>query len=223
MKKFVPYLDPRITLEAHLERSFRELGTLREQRRNAEAWLVLLRAKDVETYEHSIRVALLSRRIARFVHLEERPAFCAGLLHDVGKAQVRRELLAKTAGWTVEEAEEIKAHVLDGYRLVHGLFAYSAEVILWHHRFRSQAYPIRLPRPPHNYSKGSRLLITFFGWFLSLADRFDALHRVNERSGQASALSGEEIRAEMLRLYPDKRVLIKELYEAGIFTTKVFS
>jgi putative nucleotidyltransferase with HDIG domain len=222
VKKFVPYLDPKTRLADRLERSYRELELIQVQRQGVEALLAPLRAKDQETYEHSIRVGLLARLIAHFVHLDDRPAFYAGLLHDVGKAQVRRDLLTKTAGWTAADSEEIKAHVLDGYRLVRDLFDFSAEIILWHHRFQPRAYPVELPLPLHDYGEGSRVMIAFFGRILALADCFDALHRVNERSGQVRTLSGEEIKAEMFRLHPDQRVLIKELYEADILTTKVF-
>ncbi len=223
MNEFANYLDPSIPLEERLRWAFDELQISDNHREGIAAFLNLLKVKHLPTYEHSIRVALLARRIARFAHLNEKPLFYAGLLHDEGKAQTRVELLRKTEGWTPADFEEIKQHVLDGYRLVRGHFDFSADIILWHHGFQADGYPTELPPLLHPYSEGVKTLIKMYGRILSLADCFDALHRASNKSGEKRLLTGEQIREEMLKRNPDQQTLIEDLYNVGILTAYVVS
>jgi response regulator RpfG family c-di-GMP phosphodiesterase len=154
------------------------------------------------------------------MHLDAKALLYAGLLHDVGKLQTKLSTLQKTEGWLPADTEEIKNHVVDGYRVLRDCFDFTAEIILWHHRFQPGRYPESLPQPLHDYSEGTRVMIPLFGRLLSLADVFDALHRVNDKHG-LEPLTGEDIKAKMLACNPDQRVLIEEAYEAGIFTTVI--
>lgn len=223
MNRFVNYLDSGVPLEERLRWAFDELHLANDQREDFVAFLHPLKRKDCATYEHSIRVGLLCRRIARFMHLDEKALFYAGVLHDVGKSQTRLNTLQKIEGWTPADTKEIKRHVFDGYRLIYGHFDFSAEIILWHHRFQAGNYPEHLPAPLHNYSNGTKTLIAMYGRILALADCFDALHRVNEKFGDKQPLAGEQIKEKMLALNRDQYILIEELYNAGIFTTYLVS
>ncbi len=223
MSKFVQYLNPAIPLKNRLQQTFKELGVSSSQRAKIRTFTQLLRLKDKATYEHSIRVALLSHQIARFMHLGQTALFYAGILHDVGKSQTNPATLKKTSGWTAEDSAEVMNHVMDGYRLIRGEFDFSAEVILWHHRFQANAYPETSPPLLHEYSSGTRVLIPFFGRALALADQFDALHRVNDKFVVDGKLSiGETVKQRMLEHNPDQRSLVAELFDAGIFTTETW-
>jgi len=209
-----------------IEQQFRdacdELEIQEEDRIAIESFLAPLRDKSSVTnfhYLHSLRVGLLARQIGKFTHHEERPLFFAGVLHDLGKCQVALEVLGKTEGWTEADTRAIMRHVSDGYRLLRGRFDFSAEIILWHHRFQLDGYPKKLPPLLHKYSEASKLLIVEYGRIIALADVYDALHRVNDKFGAKKELSGEEIREKMLEFNPDRTKLISALYEAGIFTT----
>ncbi|MBI4128981.1 MAG: HD domain-containing protein [Parcubacteria group bacterium] len=222
MDTFSHYLDPRFTLEERLRRTFDELRIDNEQREAISAFLAPLKTKDPVTkfhYEHSIRVGLLARRIARFMHLDEKALFYAGLMHDVGKSQTCLGTLGKTGGWTDADTEEIKKHVTDGYRFLRDRFDFTAEVIVLHHRFQAGGYPAEVPPSLHSYSEGTKTMIMLYGRILALADVYDALHRINDKFGVREALSGEQIKEKMLLFNPDQRRLITELYDAEIFTT----
>src|SRR3989338_8412594 len=220
MNKFVNYRDQGVPIEERLRWAFDEIQLPNDQRESVVAFLHPLKIKDRTTYEHSIRVGLLARRIARFMHLDEKALLYAGLLHDISKAQTRLETLQKTESWTAADTEEIMRHVIDGYRLVRNHFDFSAEVILWHHRFQAGGYPKELPAPLHEYSEGTKTMIAFYGRILALADCFDALHRVNDKFG---SLTGEQIKEKMVTLNRDQRVLVEELYNASVLTTYVVS
>ena len=222
MGKFVNYLDPSIGIEELLRRAFGELYLIGDRQAEVLAFLRLIKIKDLATYEHSVRVGLLARRIAKFMHLDEKALFYAGLLHDIGKIQTRLETLQKTENWKPADSEEMEQHVLDGYRMLRGHFNFSAEVILWHHRFQKNSYPKELPTLLFSYSEGTKTMIAFFGRILALADCFDALHRCNEKFWGWQVFTGELAKEKMLEFNPDQRVLIDELYAAGIFTTSIF-
>lgn len=221
MSRFFNYWDPTRSLGERLQEVFDGLQITECRQREVMSFIEILKIKDLETYNHSIRVGLLSKRIADFMHLSRRALLYAGLLHDIGKVQTRVELLQKTENWTAEDAEELNTHVMDGYRILRGHFDFSAEIILWHHRFQSRRYPEQMPEFLHNYSQGTKIMIPIFGRMLSLADTFDALHRVNSKFGEGQAITGEQIREKMLSFNKDQEVLIGELYDAGIFTTYI--
>lgn len=194
-----------------------ELGIEPHHREAIEAFLAPLRVKAVEHYNHCLRVAALAREIGRFTGMDDRALFYAGLLHDTGKALVSPQTLEKTDSWTEEDAREMEAHVLDGYRLLRGRFDFSADIIAWHHRFQRRAYPKQPPDPLHDYSTGTQVTLAMYGRLLALADTYDALHRINSAS-EGKALSNAEIRERMLTYNPDQRVLVENLYSNGVLT-----
>lgn len=201
-------------VERYLKLVFEELNLPEEKEEIIFDFLNQIEAKDKVTYEHSIKVGLLARRIARFLSLDEKALLYAGLLHDIGKVKTPLETLQKTKGWTEADTERMRCHVVDGYYLLREYFNFTAEVILRHHRFQSSAYPEELPEPLHEYNEETKTLINFYARILALADCFDALHRKNDKFGEE--LTGQEIKEKMLELNPDKKKLIEELYDNGI-------
>lgn len=216
---FQNYLGGDMALEQRVESAFDELGVKTEDRGDIFAFLEPLRIKHFPTFEHSLRAGLVIRSMAKAMRLSEKAALYPGLLHDVGKAQVELSTLSKTSGWTNKDTQRMHPHVMLGYRLIRDRFDFSAEVILWHHRFQSGGYPGGHVPFLHDYSLGTKVMIPFYGRLLALADSYDALHRVNDHSGEVKGLTGEEIKQQMLRNNQDQKQLIEALYEAKVFTT----
>jgi putative nucleotidyltransferase with HDIG domain len=216
MSNFVHYLDLTTPLENRISAIFIELSLTKEQSEGINAFLHPLKVKDQATYDHCLRVGLLCKEVSNFMHLDQKALFYAGILHDVGKALTNTETLGRTDGWTTTDAEEIKAHVQDGWRLLRGCFDFSAEIISWHHQFQQNGYPETLPEPLHQYCNGTKTMISFYGRILALCDVYDALHRINAKFG---ALTGEAIKEKMFLYNPDQKVFLRNLYEANIFTT----
>ncbi len=72
----------------------------------------MLKAVDSYTYNHSIRVADFSHIIASHIGVKAPELLeYAGLIHDVGKLFVPREILLKKGELTPQEYEEVKKHV----------------------------------------------------------------------------------------------------------------
>lgn len=213
------YLSPDKTLEKRLQEAFGRCGIACDLQEKVKAFLTVVRMKDESTYGHSVRVGLLTCRIGEYMGLDAKALLYAGLLHDAGKALVRTETLTKTHEWTADDAKEMSSHVTDSFRLLAGVFDFSAEIAVWHHKFQANGYPKKMPQPLHEYSQGTKVQIAFYGRLLAMADVYDAMHRINSRSGD---ITGEGIKEKMFKFNPDQHVLLNNLYEAGIFTTDLF-
>lgn len=210
-----------MTLGEKVDIAFFELNVSAEDQETIKAFLAPLKHKNQTTHnqhEHCLRVGLLAMKIAHFMHLDQKALLFAGLMHDIGKCQIDLATLGKTEGWTPRDTEIMKEHVTDGYKILKGRFDFSADILIWHHRFQPNGYPNRIPKPLHKYSQGTRALIIEYGRILAVADVYDALHRVNDKFGEKKALSGVEIREKMFQFNPDVKILIEDLYTAGILS-----
>jgi putative nucleotidyltransferase with HDIG domain len=123
---------------------------LREMRETYHGVLTLLRhfiSKDEYTEHHSHRVSEYAVRIAAHLSLPAdriEDVRAAGLLHDIGKLEVSRELLYKAARFTREEYEEIQRHVERGVSVlenVGGSLRRVIPIVLAHHdKFDGSGY-----------------------------------------------------------------------------------
>ncbi len=216
------FLQPN-DLDIQLHEAFFELGIDEEIKKSALELLNPLKEKDPihkEHYEHCVRVGLLASQIGGFMNLDQKALFFSGLFHDLGKQEIDEELLGKTDPWTQSDYEAIQKHPLIGHELLRGKFDFSAEIILLHHTFQKDGYPKDLPPFLHDYSEGTKTLISEYARVLAIADVYDALHRENSKFGEKRKLSDQEIEDYMLEHNPDRKELIESLYRAGIFINK---
>ncbi len=149
-------------------------------------------AKDPFTREHSQNVSATSVEIARAMGLsdvEVEVIKCAGLLHDVGKTAVSREILVKKEPLTSEEYEVLKKHPVIGVNILKDIRFLEKEIpiILYHHeRFDGKGYPHGL--------KGRE--IPFGARIIAVADAFDAM---TSGRGYKDKVSLEKAIGELVR------------------------
>jgi putative nucleotidyltransferase with HDIG domain len=142
--------------------------------RNPEAFLNLVRLKNVDdyTYMHSVAVCALMIALGKQLGLSGqalKDAGMAGLLHDVGKMMIPGEVLNKPGKLTDEEFNIIKDHPRKGWEILNisqGANAVALDVCLHHHeRVDGKGYPEQI--------SGEDL--TLFARMGAVCDVYDAL------------------------------------------------
>jgi len=136
----------------------------------------VLKVSDEYTFRHSVDVATISMIIAKKYGLSEKEIYeigIAGLLHDIGKSKIPKEVLNKPGRLTEEEFSLMKQHTLLGYQILKNKKDISDRVkmaVLQHHeKINGKGYPQGLFTDK----------INLFAKILSIADIYDAL--VTER------------------------------------------
>ncbi len=104
-------------------------------------------AKDHYTNGHSERVAEYAKEIARRMGKtpeEQEEIYELGLLHDIGKIGIAKEIINKTGRLTEDEFAEIKKHTIIGWEILKTIteIPWLSKGARWHHeRFDGKGYP----------------------------------------------------------------------------------
>jgi len=124
------------------------------------------------TYTHSINVSLYALLLAKWLKLSEeetRNVVTTGILYDIGKSRISRDILNKKGSLLPEEYEQIKHHANIGYQLSKDIPQLTDEIregILMHHeREDGKGYPSGI--------KGDN--INRYAKIISVVDVYDAL------------------------------------------------
>lgn len=149
-------------------------------------------AKDRYTSGHSQRVADYALKIAKKLGKNEEDQkiiYYSGLLHDVGKIRVPKDIINKPGRLTEEEFDWIRIHTVSGYHILHGIhdderIGYGAK---YHHeRYDGTGYP--------NGISGND--IPEVARIIAVADAYDAM--TSDRSYR-KAIPQDEVRGEIVR------------------------
>ncbi|MFH0270938.1 HD-GYP domain-containing protein [Vibrio jasicida] len=104
-------------------------------------------AKSSFTYQHSQKVAELSRYLAKKIGVDEHDQemiYIAGLVHDIGKLRTPDEILHKEGPLNQQEYTRIKRHTIDTELALHKVFP-NAKIAEWasnhHERLDGSGYP----------------------------------------------------------------------------------
>jgi hypothetical protein len=206
-------------LEKIVSDNFKKLGIVGVKKQNLMRLLDMIKAKHDKTYEHSLRVGILSVKVIEVLGINNyKGIFYPGLLHDYGKITVPDELLQKTI-FNQEDREQMKVHVMNAYNLLKDIHPFSAWVLLWHHYYKpNDPYPTdkEIEKLPCKLSKSDKEKAKQYGLFLSMADVYDALiTRPNPKLGRP--LTPVEAMEPMIESFREHKDMIMKLYDAKIF------
>ncbi len=195
---------------AEVETVIHSLAMAMHQERQLLLPLLDIRTNDEYTTVHSCNVAMLSMGLAQQLGVgpaDVRAIGTAALLHDIGKVRIPKALLVKTGALTPEEMEQMRAHPVEGARLLSARgrgHALAATVAYEHHIWDNGAggYPtLRWPRRCHYASR-----------IVHVCDLYDALstrrpYREAWPPERTLALldsrAGIEVDAEMVRAFAE--------------------
>lgn len=146
---------------------------IKEGRNGAHVFEMLNGIRDYDdlTYVHSLNVSLICRIFAGWLKLSEedsRILTLAGLLHDIGKMLIPREVLTKTEKLTKSEFETIKQHALLGYQAIKNYpidIRVKHATLMHHERCDGSGYP-------HGFKA---VQIEDFSKIVAIADVYDAM------------------------------------------------
>ena len=130
-----------------------------------------LRRVDNATYTHSLNVALLCRLMGTWLNFSKEDIdilTLSGLLHDIGKSKIPKEIILKPGKLTDEEYAVMKQHSLRGYEILKNLPLDSRikrAALMHHERGDGTGYPLGLVRED----------IDSFSLIVSIADVYDAM------------------------------------------------
>ena len=139
---------------------------------HAMQWLTYLKERHEYTLTHSINVCILALTFGRHMKMQKADLELLGLgalLHDIGKLTTPTEVLDKPGKLTPEEYEIMKAHPVEGHKILKGdenMPFESLEIVLHHHeRINGKGYPDQLPASH----------ITLITKMASIVDVYDAI------------------------------------------------
>ena len=116
--------DIRSDLPPELDKAEEVVGLMSQSiTRNPDAlmWLTRLKSRDAYTYDHGLNVSIYLMAFGRHMGLppdQIRLLGTAGLLQDIGKMKLPRELLDKNGKMTASEYEMMKSHVSLGLEMI---------------------------------------------------------------------------------------------------------
>lgn len=178
-------------------------------------------AKSPFTYQHSQKVAELSRYLAiklGFCEHDQEMLFIAGLVHDIGKLKTPDEILHKEGSLNKQEYTRIKRHTIDTQLALHKVFP-NAKIAEWasnhHERLDGSGYPY--------HKTGDELDVP--SRIVAVADVFQALsqdrpYRGRMAQAQIAAIMGAQVAKQ--ELCPDVyAVLERNMTECYKLSTNV--
>jgi putative nucleotidyltransferase with HDIG domain len=174
-------IDPRHTEAVpRTRRVAQQTVSLIVKEKEALGHMAALMARDYDTVRHSMNVSIFATGLAHAAGVRNasdlRDLALGGLLHDIGKSELPRELIVKPGAYTDEEMALMRTHVVRGEHILQAdgrMGSLGMVVVSQHHeRLSGHGYP-RALEPQH---------IHLFGRIAAIADVYDAM--TSDRSYQ---------------------------------------
>jgi len=205
------------------EKLFIEYGLREEDRERIRTDLALLKAKDRETFLHSVRVTLLSMKIAKHFGMNTRPLFFSAPRHDDGKLLVPDKVLKKKKNWGPSDSAVMKAHPVDSFKRLEPTNAFSAYIAVNHHRHGPNPYPKKLPKGTHNLSLRAKREAFEYSKILAIADCWDAAVNRNNNRFAGKRITLDLVKEVMLHELARIQPMVNQLFNENFFNEEMLA
>lgn len=170
----------------------------------------LLCAHSKEVWGHCQRVALLSEKTAEIMGKDKKAAFFAGLLHDLGKIFVRKELFSEQ-NITGEEYKEVKEHALKGYSSLKDIHLFTALCCGLHHAVGENGYGLSSKNLPRKMRPNTLKKALDISTIVSVCDFIDAFCTRKTKIKDGSNSNGTKkpgLKKSLLKQFPEDKIVI---------------
>ena len=205
-------------LEINDQRTNELLKDLLKQN-NVNSLLKLLNNHHSESHDHSVRVGLYAIDMGYSLNLEERYIRVlgySGLLHDIGKVSIDKEILCKPAELDHHERKIIKGHPRLGFiQLTEPEFSDVKKVVVSHHEYKDDPYPRsggerRKDHRNINDRRNNHKELSEVAQIVAVVDIYDAL--ANRRSYK-QAMSESKVKQILTEQYKGDKIYLDKLIE----------
>lgn len=130
-----------------------------------------LESFDDVTYTHSVNVSLIAYTLGKWLGYDDeqlKEITVAGLLHDIGKTKISKEILDKPNRLTDDEYEEIKKHPVYSFKIIEDQdlpYNVKMAILMHHERYDGSGYPLGVKNEQ----------ISDYGKIIAIADIYDAM------------------------------------------------
>lgn len=142
------------------------------QNRDALIGLTSIKLYDEYTFAHSVNVSLLSIALGTYLSFDKAQVAAlgtAGMLHDIGKINIPREIINKPDKLSEQEWEVVRRHPIDGALMlsaIPGISRMAMVTAFEHHRHHGEA---GYPKTAHEAGQHP------FSQIVAIADAYDAI------------------------------------------------
>ncbi len=171
--------------------------------------LAMIKDYDNYTFNHSVNVGVLALALGAYAGLGKemlREINTAGLLHDIGKTRIEKNILNKPGRLTAVEFEVMKKHAETGAEIVsrmEGMNQQVADTVLGHHiKFNRKGYP--------EWARGRSFGV--MTEMVAIADSYDAMTTLRSYNAPftpkvavdtLSRLAGTQLDGDLVRKFVD--------------------
>ena len=169
----------------------------------AELILSLSVVNHTQVKKHLERVALLSEETARRQKKDNKAAFFAGLLHDVGKILLPYKLFD---GHNInsEEYGEVKRHAIAAYMAMEDRHLFTALCAGLHHNLYKKGYGLKMGDFPTDLSPATIKKVLDIAMIISICDFVDAFTHRDTKILDGSDKKSPKLKKMLQEKYPNE-------------------
>ncbi len=173
----------------------------------AKLFLALSAVNHEQVKGHIERVALLSEAVAMRMQMDNKAAFFAGLLHDVGKIILPADLF-DGHNISAEEYAKVKEHASAGFKALAQFHYFTALCAGLHHALYKKGYGLTIHDFPEDWGLETVKKVLEISAIVSVCDFIDAFTHRKTAIKDGSDAKAPDLRGMLLAKYPNDHLIV---------------